>query len=241
MGWEQSDVAFQTTNWANLRGLDGEEASAQLERLVDAYWPAVYSYLRRRGLDRERAAEVTQGFFADVVLARRLFAAASEARGKLRSLVLTALSNYCIDLGRRERARGNGAVRRVHEAFLDREDSLLDCEPGDPTVVFARRCQLAVVEEALRRCEAHYADSGKSGHWAAFEDRVLKPIIGRVTPISIEQVASVHGFRSPAEVSAAVQVVKRRLASLVLDVAAENGVDVSDRAVWGVDPHGHGC
>ena len=44
---------------------DSAEAPARvaLEQLCEVYWPPLYSYLRRRGHDREEAEDLTQGFF----------------------------------------------------------------------------------------------------------------------------------------------------------------------------------
>ena len=224
MGSQESRGAFPTTNWADVRALDGSRGAESLRLLVESYLPAVYSFLRRRGLDRERAADVTQGFFADVVLARALFQTAAESRGKLRSLILTALKNYCVDIGRRERARGAGMLRPLEDSWLVREDDLLAQAPESADSAFERRVLLAVLEEALRRCETHFLGSGKRGHWMAFDARVLRPLLASVAPSPIDDVARVHGFASPADVSAAVQVVKRRLAALMQEVAAEHGV-----------------
>jgi DNA-directed RNA polymerase specialized sigma24 family protein len=232
MGWYQSNGAFPTTDWVAVREVGGAEGAERLASLVDAYWPAAYAYLRRRGLDRERAAELTQGFFADVVLSRGLFSSADEARGRLRSLIVAALTNYVMDMGRRERSRGGGRLRSLDQAWLDREDRLLEREPGGAEEAFDRRWSLAVLEEALRRCERHYVDTGKRGHWAVFESRVLRPVVGSVAPGALDELARAHGFASPADVSAAVQVVKRRLSGLMREVAAESGAVELDLARW---------
>ncbi len=76
MSLEKTGTPFRTTCWSAVaRARSGDDAArkAALGELIEAYWPPVYAYLRARGMKREAAAELTQAFFADVVLARGLF------------------------------------------------------------------------------------------------------------------------------------------------------------------------
>ncbi len=85
---EQTRARFQTTSWTKIQelglGSDAERAEA-LAALTVRYWPAVYAFLRGRGLGPEHASEVTQDFFVQVVVARQLFDRAKAERGRLRS------------------------------------------------------------------------------------------------------------------------------------------------------------
>jgi DNA-directed RNA polymerase specialized sigma24 family protein len=226
---EQTYERFRTTTWTQIRALgEGDERQRQeaLEALISRYWPPVYAHLRARGQSRDAAAELTQAFFAEVVLDRGLFEKAEEQRGKLRSLILTALKRFQVDKHRRRTARG-GDVTIPLDA-LQLEDAKLD-RPGDGVEqAFERRWAMGLFEEALRRCEAHFRDSGRAKHWELFENRILRPAITRNEPAPLAELAEPYGFASAALAAAAVQVVKRRVSALLREVVAETVDEEAD-------------
>src|SRR5689334_18402464 len=143
MSLEKTGTPFRTTCWsavARARSGDEAERRAALGELIEAYWPPVYAYLRARGVGREAAAEMTQAFFADVVLKRGIFEQAEEGKGRLRSFLLAAVQRYAVDVHRRGEARGNGRLVPVER--LEREDALVDGE-GSAERAFDRRWALA--------------------------------------------------------------------------------------------------
>lgn len=219
---QSTQVGFQTTRWTLIDALQGEGESRDeaLDELVACYWPPVYARLRRKGLDANESAEITQAFFADVVLGRRLFERASQEVGRLRTLVLTALDRYLIDCHRRRCVRVDGFAISIEE-FRREEAALSGDATTDPDEVFERRWASAMLDAALQRCEAHYRGSGRDGHWEAFERHVLRPAIAQTGPAMYRTLASELGFNTPADVAAAVQVVKRRTLSTLRQVVAE--------------------
>ena len=220
-------AGFATTRWTlvgDLRSDDESVRRAAGERLASVYWPAVYAAARRLAHTRDEAADLTQGFFAEVVLGRRLFLEADPARGRLRSLVLAALRRYATDQWRRGRAR----AKTVPLGDFDREEGL--GVEGGAGEAFDRRWVLSLVEEALRRCEAHFA-AGKPGHWALFEARVVRPAVGGCPAGDLCEEARALGFSSAPAAAAAVQTVKRRLEAVLREVVAEtltNGADAEE-------------
>lgn len=230
---EQSHAEFLPTRWSLIQGLGsdrGAERAAASEKLVASYWPAVYAYLRRRGVRREEAGEITQAFFVDVVLTRELFESADQRRGKLRTLVVTALGRYMVDRHR----RGSAARRRGHSESLSgdgtaREEAMLDRAAAMPAeTMFERRWALAQVEEAVRRCRAYFEEAGKERHWSAFESRVLFPAASAVEPAALGEVAKALGFAGPADAASAVQVVKKRFQTILRAVIAETVAEGDD-------------
>ena len=75
---------FDTTRWSLVLAA-GDSKSPKwreaLETLCQAYWPAVYAYVRRRGHDAVEAQDLTQGFFAHLLEGQRLKAARKD-RGR---------------------------------------------------------------------------------------------------------------------------------------------------------------
>src|SRR5215813_12539627 len=58
---------FQTTHWSLVlaaRDRGTPQADHALAELCAAYWYPLYAFIRRRGHDPDRSADLTQGFFA---------------------------------------------------------------------------------------------------------------------------------------------------------------------------------
>lgn len=221
-GLEHTYDRFRTTCWTEIRALgEGDDSHRReaLTALISRYWPAVYAHLRARGQDRESAAELTQAFFAEVILDRGLFTKARPGRGKLRTLLLTALNRFRIDQHRRSAARG--AKITIPLEALHLEDARLGRTARDGEQIFERRWAMGLFEEALRRCEDHFRDNGRATHWDLFEARILRPAISGNEPGPLAEMPEARGFASPALAAAAVQVVKRRAMALLREVVAE--------------------
>ncbi len=221
---DQIRTPFQTTRWTLVGDMASDDPAVRaraMEAIATVYWPAVYAAFRRLGRGRESAEEATQAFFADVVLGRCLLTRADPSRGRLRTLLHAAIRNYDTDQHRRAAARGQGRV--VPLGDVDREERFLAAAPEtSDESLFDRRFGLAVLEEALRRCERHYRASGKERNWTVFFSRVMAPQLSAGQARPLGELAAELGFATPADAAAAVQTVKKRLLALVREVAAES-------------------
>ncbi len=221
---EQTGARFDTTEWTLLEAAggagDAEEVQRALSALVERYWPAVYAALRRWGKSREEAAELTQAFFVEVVLQRRLFERAEEGRGRLRTLVLAALKRFLVDKHRRGKVRGSQVTISLDS--LQREEEILAGQgPTSPADAFERRWALAALQAALTRCQEHFRGLGKAAHWEVFEARVVQPTLtGSAAPM-LNKIHASHGFANAPAAAAAIQVVKKRVLALLSEIAAE--------------------
>lgn len=230
MDLERTTSGFPETRWSLVAGASSKTPGEALAALIESYWPAVYSYLRRGGFAREEAGEITQAFFADVVLARDLFGSASRDKGRLRSLLITALKNYLKDAARRRAARSNGRPALPAE-WLDREDAMLTDATTSPDDAFERRWAFSHLDEALRRAEAHFRRAGKGANWELFDARIVRPSVSNVSPPPLEDLARRHGFRTSADAAAACQHVRARIVEFLRDVVAAscpNSTDAED-------------
>lgn len=87
------NARFKTTRWNLVQACGSLKA---LETLVFIYWKPLYFFARQHGLDNETAKDVVQSFFS-LMIERDVLSKADPARGRFRTFLLTALSNYLKD------------------------------------------------------------------------------------------------------------------------------------------------
>ena len=117
---------FTTTQW-NLIVEAGDSQSPHsreaLETLCQTYWPPVYSYIQRRGYDREAALDLTQGFFTQLLSWRSVGGVTSPG-------IVTLASNLLIGVSRSipVSSKANRAASAVtvfeHEPMMNAESSV---------------------------------------------------------------------------------------------------------------------
>lgn len=227
----QTHVGFTTTQWSLIDQLHSEKTEIRrgaMNCLAESYWPPVYAWLRRSNKNQDEAAEITQGFFADVICGRGLFDKADSERGRLRTLILASLKRYLVDRHRRETVRGAGRTISFDKIQNTGERNLVDAQCS-PDELFDRRWALATMERAIDRCREHFDSTGKHAHWELFDRRVLRSNIYTVEPEPLAALVEELQFESNASASAAIQVVKRRLQAIIQEVVAETAHSPEDQ------------
>ena len=159
-------VAFTNTQWSVVLEAQGESPAAQeaLENLCRTYWRPVYSFVRREGLGREEAEDVTQGFFAQLLERKRLSAVRKE-KGRLRSFLLGALKYFLADERRRAMAIKRGKGQRLIPLERLRVDERIEMESSDPVtaeMIYERRWALTILEHVLSRLKDEYRAVGNA-------------------------------------------------------------------------------
>ncbi len=214
MGGE--DALFRTAQWTRI--VDARSASGDLQRratgqIIRQYWKPVYFFLRRRGLDNDQAKDVTQGFFCDILLGRRLIQQADRTRGPFRSLLLTALERYVIGLHRSATAakRTPPGTRVSLEGLDELSDGCLarsaDVGPRDAFIyAWARELVWRVVQSVAESCRR----DGLDRHWAVFEATVVRPALEGVACPSLESLCRALDIETPAKAGNMSVTVKRR-------------------------------
>jgi RNA polymerase sigma-70 factor (ECF subfamily) len=205
---------FETTDWTAIvraQATDAEVRRPALEVLCRQYWKPVYCYLRRKGYDNETAKDLTQGFFAEVVLGRKLVQEADAAKGRFRNFLLAGLERYVKNVHRAEAAQ----KRRPEAPVLplgDVDDAALPDPSPDatPERAFHRQWAATLLEQALDDVERRCRDRGEAAHWDAFRARVVQPILEDALPVPLAAVCERHGIDSPSTASNMVVTVKRR-------------------------------
>lgn len=159
---ERSPARFATTRWSVVLACDASAgrtaaARAALADLCQTYWRPIFAFISHRGYAFADAQDLTQDFFLRI-LEGPLLTRADPERGKFRTLLLKALTNFLSDMKEKRSARKRGGdVQFISwddwmaeaPSRLSIPESALASWPAER--VYDLRWAATVVERALRR------------------------------------------------------------------------------------------
>ena len=164
-----SNGAFFTTRWTRVARSRGasEEAKLALSELCEAYYEPGQGFIRATVRHDEKARDLTQGFFANV-LSKSAFDGADPNRGRFRAFLLGAVKHYLWDRQRHDLTakRGGGATT------VPLEEDQTPSPELPPDQEFDRRWALTILAKAL--CELRESMEANN-EWAKFD--ALKPLL----------------------------------------------------------------
>ena len=204
--------AFLTTHWSLIRGIKSEDERnrALADLLIERYWKPVYFYLRRKGYDNEQAKDLTQGFFDEVVLSRKLVHTADPAKGRFRSLLLSALERYLIDQMVKESARKRIPKEKLVSLDLaDQWDLPAVVSESSPADSYNYGWVSALLDQILSQVQAKCREQGMDVHWNVFHDRVVRPIVEDSPCPSLTEMCQKYGIEDEKKASNMMITVKR--------------------------------
>jgi len=141
---------FQSTVWTRV--LQAQEGSREaLNELLSVYWKPIYFFVRRSGRKVEEAKDLTQSFIT-TLLEREFFNRVSKEKGKLRSFLLTSLSNFIKDDYKRVSAQKRGGGRKILSLDFVQGETEYQLEPEAKESLadyFKQKWALSVLNQAL--------------------------------------------------------------------------------------------
>jgi len=190
---QEGGAPFETTHWTvvlQAKKADSDESMREaLATFAEAYWPPLYTFLRRRGYSSADAQDLVQGFFAYLVEHSALSSADRE-KGRLRTFLLTSLQNFVLDEHGRAHALKRGGGRQIvsldralaeAEAAISASADLNDSTSFDVTWAFtiAKRSWQQLRQKLVAEGKAQWLDE-------------LKPFVAGAgaTPPNQEEVAA---------------------------------------------------
>lgn len=217
---EDNRGAFSTTHWTVVRSAgsgDVSRAAEALEILCAKYWYPVYAFIRRRGSGAHEAEDLTQAFFAQL-LEKKALQKADRGKGKFRTFLLSALTNFLINEWDKRKTLKRGGGRQIISLDEALAEARFDCEPASqdsPERQFERRWALTLLQDVLNGLKREYMESGKS---ALFNS--LEPLItGEPAPGGYGRVAMDLGMKEES-IRVAVSRLRRRYGELLrLEIA----------------------
>jgi len=220
--------AFLTTRWSlvvQARSPQAAEARTALAELCEAYWYPLYAFVRRRGEDRERAADLTQGFFAQFI-ERNSVERADPEKGRFRAYLLGSLKHFMASEWSREQAakRGGGAVPLSLDFTAADEKYAAGLESTEtPESLYERAWTLALLERVLARLRAEYQESGRGELFDALEGELTAATGGE----SLREIGARMGMRESA-IKVAAHRLRRRYRQRLRDEVAQTVEDPSE-------------
>ena len=209
---------FLTTHWSLVEGVEAASADdknrALIGLLLKQYWKPVYCYLRRKGYDNERAKDLTQAFFHEVVLGRRLIQKADRSKGSFRSFLLIALNRYLASAHAADTAQKR--IPRDKLVSLDLADAQSFRQASThftPEESFDYAWVSALLERVLGDVKARCYQQGQTVYWHVFRERILAPIMNGQEVPSLPELCHKYDIESPRVASNMIVTVKRRFRS----------------------------
>ena len=211
-----SRAPFPATAWTQVISAQSEAPGSReaLEDICKAYWPAIYTYLRALGCEREEARDFTQDFLADFISKGDLHKVAPE-RGRLRSYIMQSVRNHLVnerrDASRQKRGGGKTVVPMDELTSFD--------VPAAPEVAdswYDRRWAWSLLRRCMERMTENYRQRGRLPIFEALK-------AGLADPASLKPYAEIGADLGMTEghVKLEMHRARKRLAEeLRLEVAA---------------------
>jgi RNA polymerase sigma-70 factor (ECF subfamily) len=213
IAYQTAHAEFPSTQWSKVLNAGRGElpgGPAALEALCRAYWPPLYSFLRRQGQSPHDAEDLVQGFLARV-LAREDLAGVGPEKGRFRTFLLVSLRNFVIKQALRDKAlkRGGGQV----PISINAEEAERLCGPDlttdSPEAAFDRRFAQAVVTRAFASLREEHRARDKEKLFAT-----LAPHLDGTESDGYEQCATELSM-TPGAVAVTVHRMRARLRELL--------------------------
>ena len=197
--------------------LTSPESAKALAELCQAYWGAVYVFVRRQIADVHEAQDLTQAFFTQL-LEKNIVAVAQPSRGRFRSFLLTSVRNFLLNEWDKQKSLKRGGGQKVLALDFQQADSKHSLEPADtltPERIFERQWVLALLDPVMARLRAEYVKARKE----TIFDRLKGSLSGVDTEKPLSQIAGELGISVNAAKVAAHRLRKRYRELLRAEVA----------------------
>jgi RNA polymerase sigma-70 factor (ECF subfamily) len=225
--------SFLTTHWSLIEDIKKhqDKDKALIGLLLERYWKPVYCYIRRKGYQNEEAKDLTQGFFHEVVLSRRMVDRTDPSKGRFRSFLLYTLDQFLIDQRRKEarktRIPNNKLVPLDISNPPELPQTILESGPED---CFAYAWKSNLIDLTLSEVQAECERQGLQTYWNIFHDKVLLPTLQNGESESMKIIGARYGVISESRAFNMLLAVKRRFKSalrrnLANTVLSEEDVD----------------
>jgi DNA-directed RNA polymerase specialized sigma24 family protein len=211
---------FPPTAWTRIEKVKDStpcQSRAALAELCDAYWRPVYAFIRQKGNDPDRAADLTQGFFTLLIVPGAL-ADVTQGKGKFRSFLMAACTHFLSNQRIYERALKRGGGRSPISIDQFHCEDWLRLEPFHqltPDRIFLREWATTLLHRVMSTLQAEAYRKGKNRLF----DRIMPTLLGTEACPCYAEIAADLGV-SESNIKVAVHRYRSRYRLLLRDEIA---------------------
>jgi DNA-directed RNA polymerase specialized sigma24 family protein len=219
---------FPSTIWMRIEQAKeptAPQSREALAELCEAYWHPVYAFIRRKGNDPDRAADLTQGFFT-VLIETGALASVTPEKGRFRSFLMSACTHFLCNQRVHEHALKRGGGRFLVSIDQLKAEDRLRHEPfheTTPEKTFIRQWALTLLDRVMATLQAEAALKGKT---QVFEE-VRPVILGREAVPTYAQISTKLGL-SETSLKVSVHRYRTRYRELLRNEIARTVDDPAD-------------
>jgi RNA polymerase sigma-70 factor (ECF subfamily) len=201
---------------------------AALNTLCARYWYPIYAFIRRKGNDADKALDLTQNYFHQL-LKKGALTKADPEKGRFRSFLRTDCSHFLLDQRRRERAGIRYPGRPILSIDAVAAEGRYRSEPAigeTPEKIFERNWARTLLARVLTLLKEEYERRGNAVRF----DQLKVVLSENPRSIPYAKLASRLGTTAEAVATAVYRLRQRYKEILRLEIAATvaDPADVED-------------
>ena len=186
---QEGGAVFASTRWSVVllaaQNESPEAAQAALAEICRAYWPPLYTFLRRRGHAPANAQDLVQAFFVNL-LEQNSLSRVDREKGRLRTYLLGSLQHFLANEHDRATALKRGGGRQIvplDEHFEEAEAAVRTSGDADASASYDHTWAATLLDRAWEQLRANMAAEGKEA-WL----NTLKPLLlGGADPLPSQE------------------------------------------------------
>lgn len=205
--------AFLTTHWSLVEHIQSDDKNrAMVGLLLDRYWKPVYCFLRHKQYNNEKAKDLTQGFFHEVVLNRNLVQRADQTKGRFRTFLLHALDQYLLNEKRSQATQKRSPRGKLVSFDVVNPPALPEAlSRSSPEDSYNYAWMASMLDQVLSDVEAKCTEDGLETHWHVFQEKVVEPILRDTLPPSFAELCEKYGIEDEKKAANMLTTAKRRV------------------------------
>ena len=221
-------AGFHTTRWEMIAKASepfGSEREQALEDLCRMYWPAIYSYIRKKGFSPMDSQDLTQDFLLNLIRGTMLDDVQAE-KGRFRSYLAVCCNHFISNFRDASKTlkRGGG----IQFLSLDFATAEMGYEAGlingvTPEVEFARRWASVLLARVMAQVRQDYNEDGKETIFLALQPILTGELQERTYRELAEQLKT-----SEANIQVMVHRLRRKFADLLKEEIKSTLADPSE-------------
>ena len=171
--------SFPNTDWSQIHKAKNCDELIRIQiinNLIKLYWKPAYCYLRKQNCNNERAKDLAQGFFCDIVLDGKLIQEAGKKEGRFRDFMKVSLKNYRNNHFNQQQTQKRMPPKGIVSLNDVKEPELPQPEDMNAEQAFDYALTASFLDSAMDAVRQYYLDRDRGTHWQVFFDRVVAPI-----------------------------------------------------------------